>query len=227
MTSNREYDLLGLLKMTRESENVDLPESVTGFLQDLGIVNVSSQRLDRECRISLALGAIAQGYETEAVVKQLTWKDFEGFVARVLQENDYRCTESFRRRGNKLIEGMEIDVIGVKGNTILAIDAKMWGVRAGKSSAIKEAVKKQAVRTERLGSDLARLSDKIIGMGPGRYSLIPIMVTWLVEDVEIHQGVPVVPVFKLNGFLLELARFEDFVVTFEGHLEPRLHQSRL
>jgi hypothetical protein len=97
------------------------------------------------------------GIEAESVVLNMTWKDFEGLVAQVLSENDFECTESFRRRGNELKEGMEIDVIGVKGDTMLVVDAKMWGVRKNKASALMEAVKKQIIRTERLASQLDKL----------------------------------------------------------------------
>ncbi len=218
-------DLVEILKLTKDSSNIDYSAPLSESLSNIGISQ--SQEIDRDTRIEIALLAISKGFEIEEIVQHLTWKDFEGFVARVLQENDYLCTESFRRRGNQHTQGMEIDVIGVKGRTILAIDAKMWGVRSGKSSALRDAVSKQAIRTNRLGSELDRLREKIPSMSPGSYTLIPIMVTWLVEEVEIHEGVPVVPIFKLNGFLLELARFEDFVISFDGELESKLTQSRL
>ncbi|MFW9918235.1 MAG: hypothetical protein ACFFED_01435 [Candidatus Thorarchaeota archaeon] len=223
--TGRIQELVEILKLSKESEHTELPDSLQELLTNFGYNNTSE--INREMRIEIALEAISRGCEAEIVIQQLTWKDFEGFVARVLQENDYHCTESYRRRGNKLVEGMEIDVIGVKGRSILAIDAKMWGIRSGKTSAIKEAIKKQVIRTERLSHDLEKLSKKIPAMSPGIYTLIPIMATWLVEDVQIHEGVPVIPIFKLNAFLLDLARFEDFLISFEGNLNRQMQQSKL
>ena len=43
------------------------------------------------------------------------------------------------------------------------------------------------------------------------------MVTWLVEEVEMHEGVPVVPVFKLNGFIQDFETYEDRIVSYHGH----------
>ncbi len=219
--------LLEILSISKEPDTKDIPEHLTDVLKALHIQASTADQIEREDRINITLLAIHNGIGIERVVEHLTWKDFEGFVARVLEENDFRCTESFRRRGTNLVEGMEIDVIGIKGNTLLAIDAKMWGIRSGKSSALREAARKQSIRTERLGDELERLSKKIPAMKPGRYLLKPIMVTWLVEEVEFHEGVPVVPIFKLNAFLLELARFDDFVVTFEGTLDRQLQQTKL
>ncbi len=224
---DRGQRLIQILELSKESNSLKISESIHELLFDLGIHSVLGNTLNRELRIEIALAAISLGNQIERVIEHLTWKDFEGFVARVLQENDYRFTESFRRRGNNLVEGMEIDVIGVKGKTVLAIDAKMWGVRAGKSSALKEAVNKQAIRTQHLTKELVKLSQKIPSISSGTYTLIPIVVTWLVEDVEIHEGVPVVPIFKLNGFLLEFTRYEDFILSYNGSFDATEYQSKL
>ena len=74
-------------------------------------------------------------------------------------------------------------------------------------------------RTQRLTSQLKRLSKKISSMTKGHYTIFPIMVTWLVEDVEMHEGVPVVPVFKLNGFIQDFEIYEDRIVSYAGSLE--------
>ncbi|MHA2425114.1 MAG: hypothetical protein ACXAEF_10020 [Candidatus Thorarchaeota archaeon] len=222
--------LVSILKHSKDGDAI-LSTSVlmTEVLEELGVLVSTDQTwtLTRDQRISVALKAISAGIEPETVVMSMTWKDFEGLIAQVLSENSYDCTESFRRRGNKLEEGMEIDVIGVRGNSILVIDAKMWGVRKYKASALIEAVKKQIVRTERLADQLDKLTKRIPNLKPQRYELYPIMVTWLVEDVKLHEGVPVVPVFKLNSFLQELAHFQDMVIAVEGILESTMEQTKL
>ncbi|MHA1577921.1 MAG: hypothetical protein ACTSU3_11215 [Candidatus Thorarchaeota archaeon] len=175
-------------------------------------------KVDREKRIDLAMLVIEQGAEIAEVVKLMTWKDFEGLVASILSENSFSCTESFRRRGTTNIKGMEIDVIGVRGHMALSVDAQMWSVRGGKASALRTAAEKQKERTIRLTTQLSRLSKKIPSMVKGQYTIIPVIVTWLVEEVEIHEGVPVVPVFKLNSFIQEFERYEDLIVSYSGQL---------
>lgn len=174
--------------------------------------------VDREKRIDLAMLITEHGVEIAEVVKLMTWKDFEGLIASILSENNFVCTESFRRRGTSEVKGMEIDVIGIRGNMALSVDAKMWSVRGGKASALRTAAEKQKERTFRLTSQLAQLSKKIPSMMKGLYTIIPVMVTWLVEEVELHEGVPVVPVFKLNSFIQDFEMYEDLVVSYSGHL---------
>ncbi|MHA3964217.1 MAG: hypothetical protein AM325_011855, partial [Candidatus Thorarchaeota archaeon SMTZ1-45] len=60
------------------------------------------------------------------------------------------------------------------------------------------------------------LSKKITRLTSGNYRLVPVLVTWLVEDVELHEGVPVVPIFKLNSFILDFDQYEDLIVSYLG-----------
>jgi hypothetical protein len=230
MNMNIQETLLSILKHSKNGDAIhSTSDMMTNVLEDLGGKSGTEMTwtLTRDQRIAVALKAISMGIDPESVVMNMTWKDFEGLVAQVLAENNYECTESFRRRGNKLEEGMEIDVIGVKGDSMLVIDAKMWGIRKYKASALVEAVKKQVVRTERLAAQLDRLTKRIPNLRPRKYELFPIMVTWLVEDVKLYEGVPVVPVFKLNSFLQELSHFQDMVISIEGVLDSRMEQTKL
>jgi len=229
-----EYDnlseILDLLKLTKVSPIVtNPPTEMKLLLASLGLPDEDGKEIlvSREVRISLAMKAITLGANVEEVIRHMNWKDFEGLVAQILVENHYNCVESFRRRGNAEIKGMEIDVIGLKNKTLLVIDAKMWGVRSGKASALRTAIDKQKERTVRLSNQLDRLAKKMIKLKVGTYELIPIMVTWLVEDVEIHQGVPVVPVFKLNSFLLNIGDYEDMIESFRGNLSDHYDQQIL
>jgi hypothetical protein len=179
----------------------------------------AKSQLDREDRIQLAMEAVSLGVQVEKVVSLLNWKDFEGLVANILEENSFTCVESFRRRGNQELEGMEIDVIGVKGSTIVSVDAKMWGVRGGKSSALKTAAENQNGRTYVLSTELERLSKKMKTLQCGSYHLLPMIVTWLVEDVQFYDGVPIIPVFKFNSFMLQLPDYEEMIVSYKGELK--------
>ncbi|MDF1538393.1 MAG: hypothetical protein P1Q69_05780 [Candidatus Thorarchaeota archaeon] len=230
MTEDMERLLVALLKISKENEEFyNSSEKMQNLLKEVGAIALADNhwKISREIRSAIALKAITHGAQPEVVVENMTWKDFEGLIAQILSENNYAYTESFRRRGTATIQGMEIDVIGVKGNSIIVVDAKMWGIRSGKASALMGAVTKQITRTERLAQQLDRLSKKISGMKPGSYSLTPVMVTWLVEEVELYEGVPVVPIFKLNSFLNEIDRFQDFMVNYKGVLGLQLEQSKL
>jgi hypothetical protein len=60
---------------------------------------------------------------------------------------------------------------------------------------------------------MPRLSEKISGVACGQYTLTPLLVTWMVEEVIIHDGVPIVPVFNLNSFLQDIVVYEDMIAT--------------
>jgi hypothetical protein len=188
------------------------------ILDDLGYDKSSEFHLEREDRIELAMRCVREGAEIARVVGVLTWKDFEGFVAGVLSENGFICTESYRRRGNEYVHGMEIDVIGHRGRNILSVDAKLWGVRAGKASALRTAARKQRERSADLAENLDKLSKKLGSLRAGEYSVYPVMVTWLVEDIEIYDGIPVVPIFKLNSFVLSFEQYQDMIVSSTGYI---------
>ncbi|TFF92163.1 hypothetical protein EU546_07815 [Candidatus Thorarchaeota archaeon] len=210
--------ILSLLKDSSDAEAILVPDPHdVQILEQLGARDVGEGQwqIERDDRLDLAMAAVRNGAEVEQVVKVMNWKDFEGLVARVLDENGYRYAESFRRRGTDETEGMEIDVVGVKGHRVLSLDAKMWGIRAGKTSALASAAEKQSRRTERLKNELERIEQKIGTLEPGEYSLIPALVTWLVEDIQFHEGVPIVPIFKLNAFLLELDAFEQSMLSYK------------
>ena len=218
MTEHRN-PIIRALRATMSSETLTKPDDeVAGALTKLGFQGPSGVWiLDRDSRVRLAFLAVEMGEEIESVAMALTWKDFEHLVAGILEENGYRCVESFRRRGTSSLRGMEIDVIGRAGRRIVCVDAKMWNIRGGKASALETAAARQRERTQRLVELLPSLSPRL-GLSPGRYHLVPAVVTWLVEELEIFDGVPVVPVFKLNTFLLDLDAEEDAFVSFVGDL---------
>jgi len=218
MSPDNLHTIIDVLKQTKENDKLLLTNSFDKeMLEHLGLLQTGEEFIiDRSQRIDLAIRAVEQGARISEIVELLTWKDFEGFVTSILVANSYRCVESFRRRGNSLMHGMEIDVIGVKGATIIAIDAKMWGTRSGKTSALKTAAEKQKTRTQELSEELDRLARKMGGLTVREYQLLPVIVTWLVEEVELHEGVPVVPIFKLNSFILDFYLYEDLIVSYSG-----------
>ncbi len=221
MKATLKSTILEILDQSKETGRVvDLKCVGTDFCHEINLhVNQEGTiTVDREKRIDLAMLVVEHGVEIAEVVKLMTWKDFEGLVASILSENSFRCIESFRRRGTENMKGLEIDVIGVRGHMALSVDAKMWSVRGGKASALRTAAEKQKERTIRLTTQLSRLTNKIPSMVKGQYTIIPVIVTWLVEEVEIHEGVPVVPVFKLNSFIQDFEMYEDLVVSYTGQL---------
>ncbi|MHA2014164.1 MAG: hypothetical protein ACTSUH_00200, partial [Candidatus Thorarchaeota archaeon] len=108
--------MLHILEKTKNGTTISNPDEMT--LEVLRQFDVAQNLADewvlsRDARIRLAISAASRGVDIERIVNTLTWKDFEGLVAAILEENGFSCIESLRRRGDSHDEGMEIDVIGV------------------------------------------------------------------------------------------------------------------
>ncbi|MBD3405131.1 MAG: hypothetical protein GF411_03225 [Candidatus Lokiarchaeota archaeon] len=214
--------LLEILEHSKDNNVFSNPTQKTiEVVQTIGIGTFDEKglTLSREERMKLAMFAVSRGLDFENVIAQLTWKDFEGFVTEVMKEHSFKCVESLRRVGNTLIEGMEIDVVGVRSSTIITIDAKMWGIRKGKTTALKNAAEKQMKRADELSRNLSILYRKMPRLASQEYKVYPMLVTWLVEEVLLHEGIPIVPIFKLNSFLLEFERYQDLMKPCDGIFE--------
>ncbi|MEM2142249.1 MAG: restriction endonuclease [Candidatus Thorarchaeota archaeon] len=184
-------------------------------LNQLGITTVGQGEIDGNKKVQLAFIAIQEGVEPEEVLKYLTWKDFEHFVSGVLDENRYRCVERLRLKGTGSTRGVEIDITGVRENRILAIDAKKWRARRGRSSVIAAVALRQEYRARYLSQSIDKVSGRL-ALRPGRYLIYPVVVTWYSEDIQVYEGVPIVPAFKLNSFLLELDELADVLLVHEA-----------
>jgi hypothetical protein len=148
---------------------------------------------------------IRKGEEIEKIVEEIDWKEFEELVMSILEEHDFQAYHNFRFKTDKLYE---IDVLGVKRNLILGIDCKRWNKGRYKKSGLKNAVKAQKERVKQLKRileenimtrDVLDISEKL--------KTIPLIVTWFEEDLMEHDGVFIIPVWKLNQFLLSLSEY--------------------
>ncbi len=153
-------------------------------------------------RLRLAELLLKAGGSAESLSKLLSWREFERFCRNVLEENGFRVRSNVRfKRGAKRYE---IDLVAVKSPYLLFVDCKHWkpGVRAG----YKEAARKQRVRME---AALEKESPIGINWEPGLSGLQRISLIVSLADVTdlSFEGMPVVPIFRFNSFLMGLDQF--------------------
>jgi len=187
----------------------DLVGRVIGKLRenDLIIVEGTKLRVNGEIRLRLACFAANLGYDIEKISRLLTWREFEVFCSDILESCGFKSVLNFRFQHRS--SRREIDVLGLRKPFILCIDAKHWGARFGKTSGLRSAVKKHIERIELLSKVIDRymLSLGIENWGEG--ILIPFLVTLFQEKVIFNFNVPVVPIFKLNSFLINFDSYLD------------------
>ena len=132
-------------------------------------------------RLEAAIMLLRTGCHIQQIATHLHWRDFEGMVARILESHQFEV----KRNYTMIRPRMELDVVGTRMNTAVAIDCKHWS-RTGKS-AIDRAASKQSARARRYAS-----AHKI--------DTVPAIVT-LYPEHAYAEGIPVIPVHNLDSFV--------------------------
>ena len=148
---------------------------------------------------------IFSGKPLEEVLEGIDWREFENFVSEIFSKNDYSVKRNFRFKTSRRYE---IDLIASRRNLTFCVDCKNWRGGRNKKSGIILAIEKQYLRVQELLKFIRKnlIAKKILTFEE-RPKVLPLIVTLLQEDVLEENGVFVVPVWKLNSFLLEVENF--------------------
>lgn len=151
---------------------------------------------------------IKNGKNIEEIILNFDWKEFENLVAEIFKANGFFVKTNLRF---KTVKRYEIDILAVDGEVVFAVDCKEWGRGRYKKSGLKNAVEKQEERVKQLknfikSNPIAQKSFRV-----HKQEIFPMIVTWLQEDLQKHDHSFIVPVWKLNSFLLH----EDNFISIE------------
>ncbi|MBI4182089.1 MAG: restriction endonuclease [Candidatus Aenigmarchaeota archaeon] len=142
---------------------------------------------------------VGKGLSLEEIAGQMDWKEFEGLVGQVFEENGWSVRRNVRF---KTRSRFEIDLVAEKSFRALLVDCKHWGIRPGKKYQLKAAVEKQKIRVKEF-KKIRSLAD----FPPNHPKKSPLLVTLWEEDILKVSGVWIVPLFKLNAFLLNAEKY--------------------
>jgi Holliday junction resolvase-like predicted endonuclease len=148
---------------------------------------------------------IRKGKELEEILKKFDWKFFENFVREVFEANDFFVKQNFVFKTDKKYE---IDLIASRGNFLLCADCKSWASKGSKKSKLKEAVKKQEKRVKELKKFLRKnliLRNELKVKRGSKFKSI--IITLFEEDLIKESKSIIIPVFKLNNFLVDLEKY--------------------
>jgi Holliday junction resolvase-like predicted endonuclease len=132
---------------------------------------------------------IRKGKTVEEILSVVDWKEFEEKVEEIFKRHEFETKRNFRFKTSKRFE---VDIIAEKRNIVFIVDCKQWGKGRYKFSPLRKAAEKQIERVK-------ALKQTFIGL---KKEIIPIIVTLFDEGIYEFNGVFIVPVFKLNNFLL-------------------------
>jgi len=214
--------VLCILRLTRTVRDFSLEDIAvcSGFARSLiervidkltreNLVAANGRKLvvDGERRLKLACFAANLGCDVEKISRLLTWREFEAFCSDILENCGFKSFLNFRFK-HRSGRG-EIDVLGLRRPFILCMDAKHWGIRSGKASSLRHAIKKHVERVKFLSGALNKYMLDLGIEDWGKGVLVPLLVTLFQEKVMFDFDVPVVPIFKLNSFLMDFDSFLD------------------
>ena len=136
-------------------------------------------------RLKAAILALERGASIDEVAEKISWRDFEGLVAEILETKDFATMRNFMLKNPR----MEIDVVGVKLGVAMLIDCKHW--KRTSSSALGTVVQKQVERTKHY-----------VASTEGAMA-IPVIVTLYQDKIDFINKVPIVPIFQFSSFVDE------------------------
>lgn len=165
-----------------------LAESQIGEQQKDGFIFSDGDRL------KAAIHALESGASIDEVAEQISWKDFEGLAAEILESNGFDVTRNLILKKPR----REIDVIGIKQDTAILVDCKHW--KRSSTSALHSMTKKQTERA------------KLYVTSYDIQEAIPVIVTLYQDAVGLVDRVPVVPIFKFQSFLDEMYGNLDYMI---------------
>ena len=180
-------------------------------LEARGIVKLEGNKVKVLNTIGLAIEAIKLGLDIELASKWLHWRDFEKFCAEALLAHGYKVKAPLRFKYNG--KKHEVDIVAFKGGHILCLDCKHWKMKGYQGYKIREAAIKHFSKCMKL----AEMSGILTELNAGTASIIiPVIVTLM--DLGLKSPVNevlVIPIFKLNSFLLDIEAHLDEVPSIE------------
>ena len=132
--------------------------------------------------------------DLEIVSEAVIWQNFERLAGFIFEKNDFTVKVNTVKTCNK--KRRQYDVIARNDSRIFLVECKKWAGNRYRLSALKRAVGQHKERTMFYES----ITDE---------DAIPVIVTHIEEQVLVHEGVPLVPVLKLNAFIGELDLHTD------------------
>lgn len=149
---------------------------------------------------------VNRGKKMEDAVGKFDWKDFESIVGDIFRENGFSVRNNFRFKTKRR---WEMDLVAVRGEDVMCVDCKRWSNGRQKAWSLRKAAGDQSQRTGELGKFVRSnpIARGIMRIPAGRF--VPLVVTLHEEELLRERGTFVVPLRKLNTFLVEFDGISD------------------
>ncbi|RPI39521.1 MAG: hypothetical protein EHM53_05400 [Methanoregulaceae archaeon] len=144
--------------------------------------------------------------ELEGVAEGSVWQHFERLTAFIFEQNGFRVSVGTVKTLNR--KRRQYDVIARKNGRTFLVECKRWSGSRYRLAALKRAVVQHGERVQFYEEITAE-------------DAVPVVVTLIEEEILVFEGVPLVPVHRLNAFISELESGADWC-SFAGYEEEEL-----
>jgi Holliday junction resolvase-like predicted endonuclease len=207
--------IISILEMTNDesdshgtvNKSVKVPSQIAGKLlrklQNEGLIKGQKGVIEADAtqRLRLAVRAVDLGADLEAVSRLLRWQEFESMAAFALEQNGYDVSKNLRfKHGGRR---WEIDIVGCRKPLVMCIDCKHWHRRLNPSE-LRKIVEKQIERTRAFAASLPNPTSRIECVRWNYVEFVPSVLSLLEGSSSFYDDVPIVPVLKLQDFLINL-----------------------
>lgn len=207
-------------ELIKKGANVhsQIAEELLGKMQSSSLVDLRQNGLvevDNVKRLRLAIYALHMGADAELLTSLLRWNEFEDFAALVLEQNGWVVMKNVRfKEGGRQ---WQIDVVGYRKPVVVCVDCKHWHRRIC-TSALSKIAASQAQRVGALANSMPNHAVRIDFSTSRILELIPAVLSLRENDLRYCEGVPIVPVLRLQDFLDQLPMYKDNVRHFSRKL---------
>ena len=204
--------LIETLRQSQSSNTLDLEQISIGaktsepiakaiVAQFLRITDSGYFSLESKSRVQLALEVARIGRLKEAA-KTLSWQEFESFGAECLAEAGFRVEQNVRVKGDG--RAWQIDLIGYRGDLVLAIDCKHWNTSGYESRLAPPADHQRKATTHFLRTLTSKTKE------PRRnVQALAIILTLLDPPARFLDNVAIVSVEQLPSFLSAVTPYDE------------------
>jgi len=172
--------------------------------------------VDSEQRLILAIEALKANADAGRVCRVLDWREFEELTSKALEANCFSVTKHlmFKHSGRRC----EIDVVGSKEPLLMCADCKHWKSGLGPGR-IQTAARKQFERMRYLAEEMPRQASRLGITAWNRAVILPTVITLSDTTRGLHEGIPIVPILRLQSFLKELNPLDRELATIIVNLK--------
>ncbi len=159
----------------------------------VGLDFVSEERPDLRSVKGLDFRSIKSIEDLDAVSGGVVWQNFEKLAAFIFEENGYQVKINIVKVFHRMRR--QYDVIAKKSGETFLVECKKWSGNRYRLSSLKTAIKQHKDRTDFYTTVTGERA-------------IPLIITLIEEEIHFYEEVPIIPILKLNSFIIETDRGE-------------------